>query len=349
VTYLGKLPKLLKVKISNTHAGDKGLKISLPKMSQLESFNASACIELSDLTLMQIVLNLKSIQTLELASCMRLTSTGITMLKTCTTLTHLNLNRTLLDDAALAELAWLTGLLEFHMSGCDGVSDEGLQAITAAKGLMHLNTNGCYRCNLAWGLAEAWPAMEVLKAAGTMVTDTGAEQWGGLRELRHVDLANTAITDRTVDALCDGAGRVAVLRVVGCSLTRAAARKARLVSKSNLQDQIDMANKLAQFGGIQIGSEADRTTSPKASDAKERGNLALDAEGNPVPVIGNPHAKGGVLPDRNESLIEAAKSDIVQRHDTALLHADSPPRMGGAAATADLEAGHMMPGQTGTS
>ena len=42
---------------------------------------------------MEIVMHLKQIEVLKLASCMRLTAGGLAMLKTCSTLEHLNLSQ----------------------------------------------------------------------------------------------------------------------------------------------------------------------------------------------------------------------------------------------------------------
>lgn len=279
---------------------------------------------------MEIVMHLKQIEVLKLASCMRLTSGGLGMLKTCSTLEHLNLNNTMVDDACLKELAALSRLKELHISGCTAVTDQGLQAMAVVHGMLHLNANSLHKCSFKWGVVEAWPQLETIRAAWTAVTDEAAQKWGALTELRHVDLNNTHITDRTVDALCDGAGQVAVLRVVGCRISKAAAVKARLVSKADREKQAEVEAKLARFEGIQIGSEADRMSSPKADDAKPLG--AVDAEGNPIPIIGNPQGAGGVLPDRS-GLLEDVKRDIVQRHDGALLHTAEPGSAG------DVESG----------
>jgi hypothetical protein len=102
---------------------------------------------------------------------------GLAELKGLGKLTALHLSGTLIDDAGLKKLAELKTLATLALANCRGFGDEGVAELARLENLT------------------------TLVLSGTPIDDDGVEKLGGLKQLQSLDVRETKVTTKALDAL----------------------------------------------------------------------------------------------------------------------------------------------------
>jgi internalin A len=115
-----------------------------------------------------------------------------------------------IKDADLELIAQLNNVESLDLSGCQGITDEGLKILGGLTSLKRLDLGGPDRSDTVAapritdaGLKHLEPLtrLTLLSLAGTRVTDAGLVHLKGMKELEILDLGGTKITDAGLDHL----------------------------------------------------------------------------------------------------------------------------------------------------
>lgn len=110
-------------------------------------------------------------------------------------LTDIELNRSSVNDAGLARLGRMEGLLRLGLAKTQ-VGDEGAVAIGQLKNLQSLNLQGSYVTDRGLEHFAALSQLVKLELGGTKVSDLGLKNLRSMTELRDLNLDCAAVTDR---------------------------------------------------------------------------------------------------------------------------------------------------------
>ena len=116
-----------------------------------------------------------------------------------------------MTDAVLADVANVETLTSLGLSGCKGVTDEGVRHLARLPALQHLDLSGTSITDAGLSVLRHLPRLRTISLAWTRVTDAGAAALAHCEEIEHVDLAATAAGDGALRAL---AGKPALRRLV---------------------------------------------------------------------------------------------------------------------------------------
>jgi Leucine-rich repeat (LRR) protein len=111
-----------------------------------------------------------------------------------TSLRHLNLDETHIDDAGLAHLESLTRL-EVLLLRHTQITDAGLAHLSGLKQLKALALSGTRITDAGLAHLEGLTHLQYLDLEDTRIGDAGLERLKGLAELQRLDLTRTPVTD----------------------------------------------------------------------------------------------------------------------------------------------------------
>jgi hypothetical protein len=106
-----------------------------------------------------------------------------------------------MTDAMLAELSRVETITALGLSGCKGLTDEGLTPLARLPALKHLDLSGTNITDAGMQVFRHLPRLRTISLAWTRVTDAGAGALAHCRELEQVNLAATAAGDGALRAL----------------------------------------------------------------------------------------------------------------------------------------------------
>ncbi len=143
---------------------------------------------------------------LEIQGCSSLTGAGLGALAKCSGLTHLDLNRTVADNAGLADVAKLTSLTFLQLplydhpndkpTPLDRLNEAGLKHLAALTNLeeLHVFGNGINDAGLAH--LKTLTKLKELEVGYTMnVTGSGFADWKGFTQFDYLNLSKTTIPE----------------------------------------------------------------------------------------------------------------------------------------------------------
>jgi serine/threonine-protein kinase len=167
------MPDLQVLSLTSTRVGDEGLAnlAGLKKLRQLD-------LEVTDVTDAGLK-HLKEVAELQSLNVARtqVRGPGLAELKGLSKLTALYLGGTLIDDAGLNSLAELKPVVTLSLANCRGFGNAG---VTHLARLENLTT---------------------LVLSGTPIGDAGIEKLGNLKQLQSLDVRETKVTTKALDAL----------------------------------------------------------------------------------------------------------------------------------------------------
>ena len=106
-----------------------------------------------------------------------------------------------MTDAMLADLSRIETLAALGLSGCKGVTDDGIAHLARLPGLQHLDLSGTGITDAGLQVLRHLPRLRTISLAWTRVTDEGIGALADCHELEHVNLSATAAGDGALRAL----------------------------------------------------------------------------------------------------------------------------------------------------
>ena len=106
-----------------------------------------------------------------------------------------------MTDAMLADLSRVETLTALGLSGCKGVTDDGIAHLARLPRLQHLDLSGTGITDAGLQVLRHLPRLRTISLAWTRVTDEGIGALADCHELEHVNLSATATGDGALKAL----------------------------------------------------------------------------------------------------------------------------------------------------
>ena len=106
-----------------------------------------------------------------------------------------------MTDAMLADLSRVETLTALGLSGCKGVTDDGIAHLARLPALQHLDLSGTGITDAGLQVLRHLPRLRTISLAWTRVTDEGIGALADCHELEHVNLSATAAGDGALRAL----------------------------------------------------------------------------------------------------------------------------------------------------
>lgn len=146
------LRKLKTLDLGECPVTDRGLSAIAQGCKRLSFLNLYNCIEISDVSVVEIVANNPKLKLLNLSGCVKITSKSVCAIgRNCPELTSLNLSRCLLvTDKGIKTIAQgCRNLQAVNLAGLKKISEESMFALgDLCKGLLTLNLTGCERITI---------------------------------------------------------------------------------------------------------------------------------------------------------------------------------------------------------
>jgi Leucine-rich repeat (LRR) protein len=196
-----KFPNLEELDLGMTSTTAEGLK-SLKDLPKLKKLGFSFSPKLDDACLKEIGA-VKSLESLRLIDCPKVTSEGVAHLRNLKDLESLVLASTGIDDSALKTIKGLTKLTELHLGGDKKITDVGLAELKDMKQLRSLALWGTKTTDKGLAELKGLGQLTELRLSNTAITDAGLDQLKGMKKLFLLDLANTKVSDAGMERLKD--------------------------------------------------------------------------------------------------------------------------------------------------
>jgi hypothetical protein len=116
-----------------------------------------------------------------------------------------------MTDAMLAEVTRVETITALGLSGCRGVTDEGLRHLAKLPALQHLDLSGTGITDAGLQVVRQLPRLRTISLAWTRVTDAGIGALADCHDLEDVNLATAGVGDGALRAL---AGKPKLHRLV---------------------------------------------------------------------------------------------------------------------------------------
>jgi internalin A len=191
---VGGWTNLVSLGFQDTHVGGTEALSALTKLQDLDVFRS----HFND-TGLQAIAGASGIKTLKLRDC-RVTPAGLKTLGGFANLERLDLSESKADDSTLAAISALPKLVDLDL-WASRVSDDGLQNLVKLP-LKNLVLDDIYDVT-DFGMVHVGQikSLETLSLVKTGVTDEGLRDLEGLENLRVLQLDNTTVSKKAVEAL----------------------------------------------------------------------------------------------------------------------------------------------------
>jgi serine/threonine protein kinase len=202
LTTIANMAGLRGLDVSNNELTDAGLThiVTLPNLERL----SLAGTAISDRGVQQLR-ELTQLAQLSLDRC-TVTDRGIQSLLPLVHLAELSLNGTAVGDDGLAALASLPALQHIELAGTN-VTLDGLAQMREFRNMRHLRVTQFDVTGELAGAIRSIPTLESLNLSGGNLDDTGIERLANLKQLKVLDIRDTAVTPaglaRLAEALPD--------------------------------------------------------------------------------------------------------------------------------------------------
>jgi hypothetical protein len=106
-----------------------------------------------------------------------------------------------MTDAVLADVSRVETITALNLSGCKGVTDDGVRHLARLPALQHLDVSGTSITDSGLQVVRSLPKLRTISLAWTRVSDEGIGALTHCDELEHVNLAATGAGDGALRAL----------------------------------------------------------------------------------------------------------------------------------------------------